>query len=306
MAKQQKVLLIGATGFTGKRVIDQIEEHNRTALEKNNPVIELTVLCRPGREAPTFSGGMAIPVVRGDLDDLTSLKEALRGKDGLMYVASLGFGHAPNIVQACEEEGVKRAVFVSTTAIFTQLNAPSKKVRMAAEATIIGSDLDWTILRPTMIYGRKGDRNMERLVKYLKRIPVLFSPGDGRCLQQPVFVDDVAAAVVLSYLSKKAVRKSYNVSGDTVLTFREVVNRVAKELGRKRLFIPVPLGLCRTLLRVYEKVSKNPRLKEEQVLRLNENKAFDHIQATEDFNYHPRSFKEGIGCLVEELRNESC
>ena len=168
-AKKHKILLIGATGFVGRRVVNQVENYNELALSQNEPTIDLTVFCRPGSVPPTWSDGTKIPVMRGDLDHLLSLKDALHGKDGLFYAASLGFGHAPNIVQACEEENVKRAIFISTTAIFTNLNADSKRVRMEAEATIIASNLDWTILRPTMIYGRKGDRNMERLVKYLKK-----------------------------------------------------------------------------------------------------------------------------------------
>jgi nucleoside-diphosphate-sugar epimerase len=301
--KKENILLIGATGFTGRRVIQQVENYNQLAGSQNETLIELTIFCRPKATPPMWSDGSKIEVIRGDLDDIASLKNALHAKDGLFYIASLGFGHAPNIIQACEEEKVKRAVFISTTAIFTKLNAGSKKVRMEAEATVIGSDLDWTILRPTMIYGRKGDRNMERLIKYLKKWPIVFCPGDGQASQQPVFVDDVATSVVQSYFCKKAIRKSYNISGEYSLSFKSVVKSASKALGKRHLFIPIPLGLCRFGLSIYEKLVKNPKLKEEQLLRLNENKAFEHHHATEDFNYTPRSFKDGISCLVEELNS---
>ena len=128
-----------------------------------------------------------------------------RGCDALVNLASLGFGHAPGIVGAAVRAGLDRAVFVSTTAVTTTLPARSKAVRLAAEDEIRGSGLSWTILRPTMIYGAAGDRNLSRLLALLARLrraPLptacrcLPVPGGGRQLQQPVHVADLAGAVL--------------------------------------------------------------------------------------------------------------
>src|SRR5207248_542270 len=125
--------------------------------------------------------------------------------DALVNLASLGFGHAPVIVAAAEGAGIDRSVFVSTTALFTRLNAGSKSVRQAAEESIRTSALRWTIIRPTMIYGRPDDRNMARLLAAICRWPVIPLPGGGRRLQQPVHVDDVATAVVGAVEVERAV-----------------------------------------------------------------------------------------------------
>ena len=74
----------------------------------------------------------------------------------------------------------------------TTLHPPTKQVRLAAEQQIRGCGLDWTILRPTMIYGAAGDRNLSRLLRLLSRTAVLPVPGNGKCLHQPVHVADVA------------------------------------------------------------------------------------------------------------------
>ena len=74
-----------------------------------------------------------VELVYGDLEDISSLKHALEDIDAMVNIASMGFGHGPNVVRACVETGVKRAIFVSTTAIFTRLNAASKSIRIAAE-----------------------------------------------------------------------------------------------------------------------------------------------------------------------------
>src|SRR5439155_25711459 len=117
--------------------------------------------------------------VGGDLDDPDSVDAVFAASqaEALVNLASLGFGHAPTIVAAAEEAGLRRAVFVSTTAIFTTLEARSKAVRQAAEDTVTASSLHWTIVRPTMIYGGPDDRNMARLLQLLRRFPVVPLPG---------------------------------------------------------------------------------------------------------------------------------
>ena len=72
------------------------------------------------------------------------------------------------------------------------MNAKSKKVRLAAENTIETSGLKYTILRPTMIYGSPRDRNMWRLIRFMRYSPIVPIFGDGNYLQQPIFVGDVA------------------------------------------------------------------------------------------------------------------
>jgi uncharacterized protein YbjT (DUF2867 family) len=92
-------------------------------------------------------------------------------------VASLGFGHAGLVTDAVEAARPIRSVFFSSTALFTHLPAASKAVRLAAEEQVRALRTEWTILRPTMIYGAAGDRNMERLIRFLARSPVVPLPG---------------------------------------------------------------------------------------------------------------------------------
>ena len=94
-----------------------------------------------------------------------------------MHAASLGFGHAGAVADAVQAAGLAASVFFSSTALFTHLAAASKAVRLDAEARVRALPGEWTILRPTMIYGAAGDRNMERLDPFLARSPVVPLPG---------------------------------------------------------------------------------------------------------------------------------
>jgi nucleoside-diphosphate-sugar epimerase len=189
---------------------------------------------------------------------------------------------------------VERAVFVSTTALFTTLNAPSKSVRTAAEDAVRGSGLRWTIVRPTMIYGAPGDRNVERLLRAVRKWRVIPVPGSGKSLLQPVHVEDLADGIVAAWRTPAAVTQAYDLSGGAPLTFLELIDAAGAACGRSVLKPRLPLSPVVLLLRGLERIGLPFRIKAEQVLRLAEDKAFSHAAAARDLGYRPRTFPAGV------------
>ena len=285
-----KVLVTGSSGFTGSYVVSQLLKRG----------IKVRCFVRKSSDLSRLHGN-DIEFAQGDLSDPSSLAKALQGMDALVNIASLGFGHAPGIVEAVQKAGIKRAVFISTTAIFTQLNAPSKKVRMAAEQTVRESGIDFTILRPTMIYGSPRDRNMCRLIRYLKRWPLIPVIGKGECLQQPVFVDDLAWAIAAAVQSPQTARKEYNISGKNSLSYNEVVDTVCRLLKCRVGKVHLPVSPVVGALGAFEKCGIFLPIKAEQILRLNEDKAFSHEEANRDFGYKPRTFAAGVEAEIKEM-----
>jgi uncharacterized protein YbjT (DUF2867 family) len=279
-----RALVTGGSGFLGEYVL-------RAAVSRG---YQVTALARSDAAAARVAALGAEPA-RGDLGQRASLTAAF-GRDRfdvLLNLASLGFGHAPAIVAATEAAGIHRAVFVSTTAVTTTLPAPTRQVRLAAEDEIRSAALDWTILRPTMIYGARGDRNLSRLLALLHGIPVMPVPG-GRRLQQPVHVADVAAAVLAAAERPAATGVTYDVAGPDPLTFDTLLRTAAQAVASRARFIPVPLAPVIAAARGYQLVSRHPRISVEQVRRLAEDKAFPIYAAARDLGYAPRSFAEGI------------
>lgn len=286
-----RLLVTGGSGFTGRHLL-------RAAAEAGHDVL---ALARSTAAARTVEG-LGATAIPGDLDDPASLDAAFgAGAEALLNLASLGFGHAPTIVAAAEDAGLRRAVFVSTTAVGTALPAPSKRVRLAAEQTVQRSALDWTILRPTMIYGAAGDRNLSRLLQLLKRTPILPLPGGGRRLQQPVHVADLAGALLVAVTTDAAVGRTYDIAGPEPLTFRALVQQAGRAVGREPVLVGVPLRPAITLLRIYERAVPRPRLKAEQLERLAEDKSFSIEAAVSDLGYAPRPFADGIAAEAAAL-----
>jgi uncharacterized protein YbjT (DUF2867 family) len=281
-----RLLVVGGSGFLGGYVL-------REAILRGHQTL---ALARTPEAARAVAAHGARPL-GGDLDDGRHLDETFAAArcDALVCVASLGYGHGPGIVAAAEDAGIPRAVFVSTTAVTTTLHPPTRQIRLAAEQQIRGCGLDWTILRPTMIYGAAGDRNLSRLLLRLSRAVVLPVPSTGRCLHQPVHVADVAAAVLASLQRSAAIGSLYNVAGPEPLPFAELLRTCARAVGSRTRLVPIPLAPLVTLVRGYERLSRHPRIRAEQLLRLAEDKAFPIDAAIQDLGYAPRPFADGIG-----------
>jgi uncharacterized protein YbjT (DUF2867 family) len=290
-----RLLVTGGSGFLGGYVLAEAARRGHCCV----------ALARSPEAARAVAARGATPLA-GDLDDGAALVGlfARAECDALVNLASLGFGHAPGIVRAADRGGLGRAVFASTTAVTTTLPARSKAVRLAAEHQVRSSALNWTILRPTMIYGAAGDRNLSRLLVLLARlrrapvprgvplpVPV---PGGGRQLQQPVHVADLAGAVLTAVERRGAAGVCYDVAGPEPLTFADVLRAAATAVGVRVHLVPVPLAPVIALTRGYERMSGRPGIRVEQWQRLAEDKAFPIESAARDLDYVPRPFAEGI------------
>ncbi len=284
------ILITGATGFTGRFVCREMLSRKKV------------FHCLVRKDSNTqWLIENNIPFVVGDLNDPASLLGTFSHYGALVNVASIGFGAAPAIISACLASGIKRAVFVGTTAIYTTLNTASKETRKEAETAIRSSGLDFTILRPTMIYGTPADRNMVRLLRLIESSPIVPVFGTGQSLQQPVHVEDVAWAICEVLDSPNTVRREYNISGSSPVNFNDVIHTAAKALGRRPVVVHLPVKPVIYLLRILERCRVLLPIKSEQILRLNEDKSFHHDEARSDFGYKPRDFADGIESEVTLL-----
>ncbi len=280
-----RLLVTGGSGFLGGYVLAEAARrgHQCVALARSDAAARTVADC--GAE-----------LARGDLGERAGLGEVFAAAhcDALVNLASLGFGHAPAIVEAARVAGIDRSVFISTTAVTTSLPARTKQIRLAAEQLIRQSGMKWTIMRPTMIYGAPGDRNLSRLLTLLRRVPVLPVPGGGRHLQQPVHVADLAGAVLAAVERPAAAGTSYDIAGPVPLTFADLLRISARVVGSRARFVPVPMAAAIAAARCYERLDCHPRFRAEQVQRLAEDKAFAIDDAVRDLGYAPRSFADGI------------
>jgi uncharacterized protein YbjT (DUF2867 family) len=275
------ILVTGGTGHTGSYLVSRLVEKGR----------QVRCLVRTP-EHDRYLPKNKVEIVRGDFDNPQTIRAALEHADALVNVAHIRFAHA--LIPLCKDAGVNRVLFMSSTRRYTRYPCISATEVVEGEEAIRKSGLDYTILRPSMIYGGTRDNNMTKLVAQLKNRRIFPLFGSGKNLIQPVFVLDLVDSIIHCLDHPDTSRKEYILAGPLPMSYRQCLEIIANQLDTKPLFIPVPLSLCVVAAKIYEKTTKKPRITAEQVRRFGEDKAFDIELAKREIGFNPRSFEEGI------------
>jgi uncharacterized protein YbjT (DUF2867 family) len=279
------IAVLGATGFTGHRAV--------RALRDAHPDEEIVAVVRKTSDRHRLAG-IEVTFRVADALDRDALRDALHAARRIVCTVSLGFGAAPTICDAVASESRDHVIFFSTTSVSTRVPNRTREIRLEAERRIESSTIPATIMRPTMIYGRPGDRNVERLLRFLRRSPVMPLVAGGRALQQPVHVDDLASAVVAALRAERTIGKVYTVPGPLAMSFARMARLAAAATGRRVLPVSVPASVAIATFRVWQRTGRAPRVSKEQIERLLEDKAFGWRDAQVDFAYNPRPFSAGV------------
>ena len=235
----------------------------------------------------------------GDAGDADSIARALRGMDAFVHVA--GIRYTPEVLEAMRRTRVERLVIVSSTSAHSRFEFRSAP-RLVNEALLVGSELRWTVARPSMIYGSELDHNMHKLLRFLDRSPVFPLFGSGENLWQPVYYEDLARGVYAALTKPGADGQIYDLPGPRPLTYLDLVRTAAGALGKSTRIVRIPAEPVRRTLVLAERMGLPLPVSSEQVLRLREDKAYSYEKARDELGYAPRTFKEGITLEVRRLR----
>jgi NADH dehydrogenase len=156
-------------------------------------------------------------------------------------VQGKGPGH---VGQAAKAHSVKALVHIS--AVGADANSESKYARSKAEgeARLREAFPDAVILRPSIVFGPEDDF-FNRFAALARLMPALPLIGGGHTKFQPVFVGDVAQAIVKSLDDASTRGRTYELGGPNVYSFRQILEFILRETGRKRLLLPLPFGLAK-------------------------------------------------------------
>ena len=239
-----RLLIFGGSGFVGRALCRQL-------VAAGYARIIVPTRHRAHAKALSVLPGVTVLETR-PLDDDT-LQALVAGADVVVNLIAILQGseaafeathvHWPRrLVQACEAAGGRRLVHVSALGVAE--DAPSRYLRSKArgEAVIRASGLDWRLLRPSVIFGAE-DRFLNLFAELQQVLPVL--PLAGATAQfQPVWVEDVAAALGQLIERPEAAGQVFEAAGPQVLSLRELVQLAGQLLSRPRPIVPLPHALA--------------------------------------------------------------
>lgn len=283
------ILVTGITGLTGRFLLDALREAGYDGI--------IRCLVREHSDI-SWIEDEKIEFAYGDVSDVNSLLPAFQGVEGVIHLVNIRF--SPQVIEACNIAGVKRVLIITTTGVFSKYRECSEEYA-ELEKLIVDSELEYTLVRPTMIYGNQRDRNIHKLVKVIDKYPLVPVVGSGEGLMQPVYAKDLADAVARAFLNEKSIGKAYNVAGMKPIKYRDILKLIVDELGKKRSFIRVPFSLALAAGFIAEKFT-NGIVTVEKVKRLNEDKVFEYSEAERDLDFSPLSFEEGLKLEIRALK----
>ncbi|MFT5574323.1 MAG: dihydroflavonol-4-reductase [Cryomorphaceae bacterium] len=317
---QQRVLITGATGFTGGALARKLQQQGKQVVALVRKTANTSALEEIGAS-----------LVYGDISDRESVLQAAQGVDIIYHIAAVyrTAGHPDSYYQAVNVQGVQnivdaalthrvgRTVHCSTIGVHGDIDEiPSneespfnpgdiyQRTKLAGEelfAAAMQGGLAGCIFRPGAIYG-PGDM---RLLKMFKQIKRGFFPlfGGGKNLYHLSFIDDLTDGVILCGEHPEALGQRFILCSNEYGTLKELAATIAKGLGVKAPSLAPPIGPLMLAAKICEALCKpfaiDPPLHTRRVEFFVKSRAFDNTKARKIIGYNPRvSTEEGVAKTI--------
>ncbi len=260
------ILVTGGTGFIGRHVVARLAENGETA----------RVAARGSRKADLPEG---VEQVQADVVSGEGLSQALAGiekvvhlvaviteKGGQRFDAVIRGGTA-NLVRGAERAHIRKLVYVSAIGAAPDPKFPYWNAKWHAEQAVMGSSLNYTILRSSLVFGPEDDF-FNRLNRLVHSAPVAPIAGNGKTRFQPIWVEDVVTCVVACLREGAHDRETVEIGGSEYYTYNEIIDLIRTKAGSRKPKVHIPLWLMRPTARVLQAVLPSPPVTTDQLAML--------------------------------------
>jgi uncharacterized protein YbjT (DUF2867 family) len=294
-----KIFISGGTGFVGEHLCRELLSRGHT--------LRLLV------HTAGVSGVNEAEFVSGDVARAESCIEGAVGCDVVINLVGiirefpqrgvtfsrLHIEATRNMIEGAKQNGIRR--YLQMSALGSRPGAVSgyHRSKYLAEELVASSGLDYTIFRPSLIFGPK-DAFVNMLAGFIRSCSVVPVIGDGKYRLQPIAADDVARCFALSLEKPETSGKSYNICGPDRLNYLEIVDAVSRALGRHFVLkVKNPLLLMKLVTPILEKFPFYPVTSDQITMLLEESICDGSWQET--FGFEPVRFEEGIRMYLGQV-----
>ena len=293
-----KVLVTGAAGFIGQRVVERLAEAGH----------EVVALARTPRGRILKLEG--VTVVAADVTDAAALVKACAGCDIVVHLANatgiadaklvheVNVGGTEKLLAAAKQTGVKRFLFISSISANRAQLGPYGATKRLAEERVRAAGLPYVILRPSLVYGPGGVGLVASLSAYLIGLPAVPVIGSGEIELDPVHMDDVCAVIEQCFTRDDVLGRDYDLLGPDRVTFNQFLQRLSDELGVKKPFVHIPGWFAMLAARCFGLISKRPPISVDNVLGTISPARVDRESAPRDFRIGWTPLDSGLKALL--------
>ncbi len=294
-----KLFVAGGTGFVGRDFV-------RRAVAAEHQV---RCLFRDAVRVETMFGS-GIELVRGDILDLDSLRKGIQGVEAAVNFVGITYEQeetsfkdiyvkgVENLITVLKEFGVRRYLHMSVLGAEERSTSRYFKAKWEADELVRRSGLDYTIFKPSVIFGPE-DNLINRYVKMVRWLPIVPVIGRGKTKVQPVFVGDVSRAFLEALKRPVSIGKEYLLGGPEVMTSTQIINTVMFLYRKKRLKVRIPRALLFILGFFMEKLLPNPFITREELRVLRHDSVCDISDFRRELGIEPVSLKKNLRNYIE-------
>lgn len=289
---EELVTVFGGTGFLGRRIVQ--------ALAKAGKRVRIGAR-RPERQGIiAHSAGVEFATV--DIRDERAVAEALKGASAVVNAVSLYMEKGDVTFDAIHVQGAERVArcakaggahsLIHVSGIGVDFDSPSAFVRARARGEQLVRDAfeQATIVRPSVMFDC-GEAFLQAL-ETVARLPVAPLFGRGETRLQPAFVGDVASAIACLLQTGEHRGSSFELGGSRIYTYRQAVQAVASQLGRKPLLLPLPFAIWQPLVDILKILPNPPLTKDQLILMKTDNIVGSEAKTFRDLGIQPKSLEE--------------
>ena len=278
-----KVALIGGTGFVGSYLVDELIAQN------HQPVL----LVRPGSELKVEPRDRCT-LVPGDAKDSESIRRTLDGCDAVIYnigllrefkskditFDELHYQAAKRTIDSASALAVRRFILMSANGVKPD-GTDYQRTKYLAEKHLQATELDFTIFRPSVIFGEPRGRMefctqlREEMIKLPLPAPLFFEGllpvNAGTFMMSPIHVKDVARVFIKSLNMPETFGKTFVLCGPKNLTWKEIIRIIARASGRSKMMVPVPAFYVRIMTALFDRFEFFPITRDQLTMLLEGN-----------------------------------
>lgn len=294
LARMMMILVTGATGFVGRRVVAALAAEGRS-------VRALVHSASHAHALPDYQGD----TVEGDVLSPATLEMACDGVDAVIHLAAvirerraasyqqINNQGTQNILAAAEAAGVRKFVHASTVGATSDPDVPYLYSRWMAEQEVERSVIPHTIVRFSVGFG-EGDEFFNTIAALVKVAPIVPVAGDGKALFQPIAVEDAAKCLVATLDTEALAGQTIEAGGPVLLTYDEIVDLIAETLGAKIKKLHAPMSVMTAVAVLLETITPRPPVTHGQLKMLRGNSTTDLASVETHFGFAPRSPRDNI------------
>jgi uncharacterized protein YbjT (DUF2867 family) len=291
------ILVAGSTGYIGQHLVRRLVEQGERP----------RCLVRDPQKAARLFPVDRVEIAQGDTTQPETLVEAVRGIETIVHASFItadrkespgNHYHATNVqgttnlVRAAEAAGVTRMIEMS--GLGTRPDKPGSYMqgRYLAEQVLKESRLDWTIIQPSVLFGKNAPF-LKGLTDLIKSSPVVPLIGGGKMMFQPIYVEDVVR-VVLRVLAEpeRYSHQTFTIGGPEYSSFTQIIDALLHTMHKTRLKVPAPRPLVKVGAAVMEAILPKPPLTRAAMTLFSFDNTTDLNSVERDFGFTPLSFRQ--------------